>query len=481
MEQRDNMDSQWRLSEFDALVEFGKKSLVPLGFGTLLADGSIDSSSGAQLWINCRMTHIFCLDYLRGDTSARPYAEHGINALLRHFRDAKSGGFFAILTPEGIPMGEAGARKEGYAHAFVLLAASSGLQAGIAHSQELFDAAASAHNSYFWESEAGLVREAWDRDFTQTENYRGINANMHTVEALLAAWDATHDSLWLDHAASIIAFVLSHAPQLGYRIGEHYSASWEFLPDFNRDRPADPFRPFGVTPGHGIEWARLILQYWAAVQAIPEEHRPHATAATLSDMPTTALTLFDRAMADGWARDGAPGIVYTTDFSGEPIVHERMHWTVCEALAASAAFARFASRAGADHAHAAGADHAHARGCSTNSASAKGDGTNDTDINDDGLTGANTNGDDGTKGSSSDTDMSNIEERMRATWADLATYVRTHVIESRGRWYHELDRANRPSGITWPGKPDIYHAAQAMLMPDLPLTPGFAGALAARL
>lgn len=416
------MDTSWCASEFDALVEFGKKSRVAIGFGTMQADGSIDPAAGAQLWINCRMSHIFCLAALRGDQSAREYAEHGIQSLLTHFYDAECGGFFATLTLEGTPMGSAGTRKEGYAHAFVLLAASSGLQAKIPGAQELFDAAAAAHNRHFWEPEAGLVREAWNREFTETEPYRGINANMHTVEGLLAAWDATHDPQWLAHAGAIVAFVASHASQLNWRVGEHYSSSWEFLPDFNRERPADPFRPFGVTPGHGIEWARLTLQYWATVQAAPQQDRPSATTELLSTLPTVALQLFDRAMADGWNVDGAPGIVYTTDFSGTPIVHERMHWTACEALAASAAFTTFASLF----------------------------------------------------------QLGGLEKRMGITWQELAEYVRTYVIEAPGRWYHELDNANRPSGVTWPGKPDIYHAAQAMLLPDLPLTPSFAGALARR-
>ncbi|EEH65220.1 hypothetical protein HMPREF0058_1920, partial [Actinomyces urogenitalis DSM 15434] len=39
---------------------------------------------------------------------------------------------------------------------------------------------------------------------------------------------------------------------------------------------------------------------------------------------------------DGWRVDGGPGFVYTTDFAGEPVVHERMHWVVCEGVSAAA-------------------------------------------------------------------------------------------------------------------------------------------------
>ena len=44
-------------------------------------------------------------------------------------------------------------------------------------------------------------------------------------------------------------------------------------------------------------------------------------------------------------------------------------------------------------------------------------------------------------------------------------------------WRHELDPNNRPSGVTWNGKPDTYHAFQATLFPRLPLTPTLATAL----
>jgi mannose/cellobiose epimerase-like protein (N-acyl-D-glucosamine 2-epimerase family) len=47
-----------------------------------------------------------------------------------------------------------------------------------------------------------------------------------------------------------------------------------------------------------------------------------------------------------------------------------------------------------------------------------------------------------------------------------------------GSWHHELDPQNRPSADIWPGKPDLYHAWQAVLIPRLPLSPSMATALA---
>lgn len=53
-----------------------------------------------------------------------------------------------------------------------------------------------------------------------------------------------------------------------------------------------------------------------------------------------AENLYNRAIADGWNADGAPGIVYTTDWDGNPIVHDRMHWTLAEAINTSAVLYR---------------------------------------------------------------------------------------------------------------------------------------------
>ncbi len=41
-----------------------------------------------------------------------------------------------------------------------------------------------------------------------------------------------------------------------------------------------------------------------------------------------------------WNCDGAPGIVYTTDWAGKPVVYDRMHWTLAEAINTSAVLFR---------------------------------------------------------------------------------------------------------------------------------------------
>ncbi len=126
-----------------------------------------------------------------------------------------------------------------------------------------------------------------------------------------------------------------------------------------------------------------------------------------------AVSLFDASVREGWAVDGADGFVYTVDWEGQPVVRERMHWVAAEATATAATL------------HAATGDPSYAQ--------------------------------------------------WYATWWDhLADVFIDHEL---GSWRHELDPQNRPSGVTWNGKPDTYHAFQATLIPRLPLTPALAPAL----
>ena len=105
--------------------------------------------------------------------------------------------------------------------------------------------------------------------------------------------------------------------------------SWEPDLEYNVDTPAHPFRPYGATIGHWLEWARLTLHARAAITARGDV----APAWMLDD----AVALFDAAVREGWDVDGAPGFVYTVDWSGTPVVRERMHWVVAEGVAAAAA------------------------------------------------------------------------------------------------------------------------------------------------
>ena len=99
--------------------------------------------------------------------------------------------------------------------------------------------------------------------------------------------------------------------------------------------------------------------------------------------------------------DGNPGIVYTTDWDGKPVVHDRMHWTLAEAINTSAVLWHITHK------------QKYAK---------------------------------------------DYEEFMRY----LDDKVLDH---KNGSWFHQLDENNNVIGTVWPGKSDVYHAFQSTWIP----------------
>ena len=400
--------------EFRALVDFARSSEVPTGFGSMDEDGRVDLERPVELWISARMTHVFALAQMYGIPGTEELVAHGVNSLKKYFHDPVYGGWYSSIMAtaaedgNGVPVND---RKEAYAQAFVILAAASTLAAGNRDAGPLLEDALAQQEEHWLDPETGLVAESWDRSFTECEDYRGINANMHTVEALVAAGDVLGDPMLVERATRILKFAYDRAGENSWRIPEHYTADWQVDPDYNVDEPAHPFRPYGVTPGHGLEFSRLMLATRGsrALRDLPEEEW----------LLEGAEELARTAVADGWEVDGEPGFVYTTTFEGVPVVRARMHWVVCEAIGQATVAAAVAEELG---------EHASAQAA---------------------------------------------RQRVDEWW----NYAKPSFIEAPGRWTHELDPSNQKAGGTWAGKPDVYHAAQMVLLPRLPVAPAFAAAL----
>ena len=321
---RDSDHARWLEAEGDRLLDFSRAARHPAGgFAWLDVAGRPELDRPVELWITCRMTHVFALGHLLGRPGCAALADHGLRSLEGRFRDATYGGWYAAVDGDG-PTGRA---KSSYPHAFVVLAAASASLAGRPGGRELLDEALDVLLTRFWDDEHGMVVEEFDESFTQLDAYRGVNANMHTVEALLEAADATGDRTLLDRALRVLTRVVHElGPRHDWRLPEHFDEAWTPLLDYNADRPADPFRPYGATVGHWLEWARLALHLRAALGA-------QAPDWLLDD----AVSLFEASIREGWAVDGADGFVYTVDWEGRPVVRERMHWVAAEAIATAAA------------------------------------------------------------------------------------------------------------------------------------------------
>lgn len=373
----------------DELLNFGHKFPSPKGGSYYLGDdGTPWKDRPRETWITCRMAHVYSIGSFLGHAGSEDLVDAALEGLLGELYDKENGGWYAGLTAndEVLP------NKQCYAHAFVILAGTSALLAGRPRAKELLDKALAVYNDRFRNEKEGLSCDTWNTEFTILDTYRGINANMHTVEAFLAVADVLQDETYRERAGRIIERVVEWAKDNNWRIPEHFTEEW--LPDLecNKEKPDDQFKPYGATPGHGLEWARLITQW--AISTYKEDVRTN-------DYVTIAENLYNTAVADAWNSDGNPGIVYTTDWEGKPIVHDRMHWTLAEATNSAAVLYRVTKK-----------------------------------------------------------------QKYADDYALFMEYLDDKVLDHvHGSWFHQLDSNNQVIGTVWPGKSDIYHALQAVLIP----------------
>lgn len=383
-------NKKWLKELRDELFEFGKNFPSKEGGSYYLSDdGTPIVERARETWITCRMAHVYSIAKFLGFPNADKLVEAALNGVCGELHDDKNGGWYAARTSAGEIVGD----KQCYAHAFVILAATSAKLAGIKKADDLLNDALAVYNQHFWDEEQGLAVDTWNEDFTKLSDYRGLNANMHTVEAFLAVYDCIGDEKYLKRAGRIIDYVIGWARDNNWRIPEHYKSDW--TPDLEcaKETPDDPFKPYGATPGHGIEWARLITQWTFATgkkQAIDKK--------TYID---AACHLYRRAIDDAWNCDGERGIVYTTDWEGKPVVHDRMHWTLAEAINTSAVLYHV------------------------------------------------------TKDERFASDYADFMKYLDEVVHD----------KENGSWYHQLDAHNKLLTTVWPGKSDLYHAVQSTLIP----------------
>lgn len=310
------------LDQARALVAFYLERSVDPGTGGFVAqiddDGRVYDPHTRHLVHSCRYAHNFALGHRFGLLpGCREAAEHGLAFLREAHRDPVHGGYFWSLTDRE-PVDR---RKFAYGHAFVLLAAATALRAGL-DARDLLDDIEEVLEHRFWRSLDALYVDEASEDWTTVDPYRGQNANMHLVEALLAAFDATGAGRFLDRAALVARRVtLDLTAQTGGLLWEHYDAEWRADLAYNRATPRDLFRPYGVLSGHLLEWAKLLV--------LLDRARPTDWAVP------TARRHFASATAHAWdERHG--GFLYAFDLDGGIIDDAKYHWVIAEAIGAAA-------------------------------------------------------------------------------------------------------------------------------------------------
>lgn len=357
------------------------------GFFELDDDGNPlePDNANRQIHVTTRMVHCAVLGSLIGRPGSDEIVDHGMRYIWEKHRDAQRGGYVWSLDDHGVTNGA----KQAYGHAFVLLAASSASLVGHPLAAQMLADVTGVINSRFWDEKSGSVRDEYNQDWSQLLPYRGQNANMHMTEALMAAFEATGNRDYLVKAERIADLIIrQHAIPLGHRVAEHFDDNWVLDRNYEGN---EMFRPSGTTPGHWLEWARLLYQLWVLGDK------------RLSWMTGAARELFHQSIDLGWDKLHG-GFFYTLDWDNQPIMREKLWWPVSEAIGAAAYISAFDN-----------------------------------------------------------------EDYFQAWYRRLWDYAENHVIDHRrGGWLSELKEDLTPTSRLFVGKPDIYHALQACLIPLYP-------------
>ncbi len=314
---------RWLLDQAEGLMDFFQyRAINPKG-GFYDLDDTGQPLPGSNpvrgIHASARMVHCFSIAYMLGRPGAGDLIDHGMNFLWNGHRDQKNGGYVWSMNDDG----HADTNKQGYGHAFVLLAASSAKVIGHPLADKMLADITEVLETRFWEKNHGAIAEEFTADWGPIDGgtYRGQNSNMHLTEALMAAFEATGEQHYLDKAESIADLIIRRlAGATGFRVGEHFDTNWALNKDYYH--PDEMFRPAGTTPGHALEWARLTLQLWAL------GGKKHAW------MPDAAKNLFVQAMSLGWDKEKG-GFFYTLDWDDKPAKTNKLWWPMCEAAGAA--------------------------------------------------------------------------------------------------------------------------------------------------
>ena len=301
------------------------RAIDPAGgfFHYFLDDGTVYDASHRHLVSSTRFVFNYAMAAIEfGKPEYLDATHHGLRYLRDVHRNATTGGYAWTIRD-----GKAEDRTNHcYGVAFVLLAYSTALKAGIKEVTAWIDETWQLLEKHFWDAEANLYRDEADPEW-HFSTYRGQNANMHMCEAMLAAYQASKEPRYLDRALTLARTMTQHQAKLANGlVWEHYHIDWSIDWDYHRDDPKHLFRPWGFQPGHQTEWAKLLM----IMEPMLRERGQEETW-----ILPTAQHLFDTALARAWdSVDG--GICYGFAPDGSICDGDKYFWVQAESLAAAA-------------------------------------------------------------------------------------------------------------------------------------------------
>jgi mannose/cellobiose epimerase-like protein (N-acyl-D-glucosamine 2-epimerase family) len=247
-------------------------------------DGSADRLAPRRVFVQARQIYCYARAAQMGwCTDGREIAFKGLEHLLAKAR-APDGrpGYVHRLAPDGSVLDPL---RDSYDHAFVLLALASvyALDRDAQVKAEI-DALLAFLDAHLRSPNGGVVESL------PASLPRRQNPQMHLFEAMIAAFDATHDMAFQQRAGEFFALFLANLyDKQKHVLGEYFEDDWSKI------------EPVSVEPGHQAEWAWLLKGFERITGCPTTRYRGELLASALR-YRDEAGCLVDEGTADGAIR-----------------------------------------------------------------------------------------------------------------------------------------------------------------------------------
>jgi mannose/cellobiose epimerase-like protein (N-acyl-D-glucosamine 2-epimerase family) len=245
------------------------------------SEGHADRAAPRRVRVQARQIYCFAKAAQLGwYPDGREIALKGLEYLLKTAKSPDGQpGFVHILAPDGSVVNPL---RDAYDHAFVLLALASAyaldrdpqIFAEINSLTGFLDAKLrSAHGGFLEGLPASMPRRQ--------------NPHMHLFEAMIAAFDATHDPAFQNRAGELFSlFLANFYDKEKHVLGEYFEDDWSRI------------EPVSVEPGHQAEWVWLLKGFERITGCPTARYRSELLASALRYRDSTGY-LVDEGDADG--------------------------------------------------------------------------------------------------------------------------------------------------------------------------------------
>ena len=248
-------------------------------------DGRADVSAPRRVFVQARQIYCFAkAAQMAWYPEGREIALKGLDHLLTRAKgpDGRPG-FVHTLAPDG---GVLDPLRDSYDQAFVLLALATvyaldrdaQIRSEIDALLSFLDAQLrSPHGGFLEGLPASLPRRQ--------------NPQMHLFEAMIAAFDATHDMAFQQRAGQFFALFLANLDDKQTRVlGEYFEDDWSKI------------EPVSVEPGHQAEWVWLLKGFERITGCPTGRHRGELLASALRYRDEATGCLIDEGGTEGRIR-----------------------------------------------------------------------------------------------------------------------------------------------------------------------------------